>query len=127
MERATQVLTYDDAVKAAREYYEAGKLTAQHPDRNMRGCFFYLPDDESYRCAVGAALTEETRALVGHTGTVNSLLYRGVMVPDSDLSNVFELQRKHDDWATRGAAFGDDDEATKDAKRSFERLIGVGA
>lgn len=115
-----QVLTISEVKKAAREYYAAGKLTAQHPDPDKRECVNGGAGD--YRCAVAAAFSHET--LNAHpTGSVSILNRRGAIRCGYDLMPIVDIQIAHDDWACTSREVGIDHPFTKIAHDRFLALI----
>lgn len=109
----TQHLTAADAIAAARQFYEARKLTAQHPDPHFRQCLYAGADDT--RCAIGAGLSEETLGKSIEGFSVMSLVEEGKLTTDN-VERLVALQRLHDDWCD------DPGLVTK-----FRKMIGVDA
>lgn len=100
-----QELTVEQVKAAARDYYDRGLLTAQHPNPNMRVCQYRVGD---YRCAIGAALDAEAIvraserggdvkfiASVFSYGENQSIIRVG---GESTLNYLISIQKKHDAW-----------------------------
>ena len=113
-----QLLTLKAVRAAARKYYKARKLTAQHRSREKRLCEYKVG---SYRCAIGAALTQETlsRMLVG-SGPADVI---EILPHEKDSLNF--LQKAHDEWARASRMLGANDSYTRKARNEFLELIGL--
>jgi hypothetical protein len=114
---AAQFITLDETKAKGREFYDAGKLTAQHPETDKRQCV--IDGGDGYRCVVGSVLTDETIAKV-HEAIMNNsgahmLFNKRLIDADttpidddrSEFSEIEALQNAHDDWARN--AYCDDD------------------
>jgi hypothetical protein len=120
-----QTLTIEEVKAAARAAYDAGTLTAQHPDPTMRRCVYDVGD--GYRCAIGCALSASTiDALVA--ADMNDAV--GVIRLDDDgiialdrRGDAENLQCAHDTWATYSAEFGEDSPTTIECRNKFLRMI----
>jgi hypothetical protein len=98
-------LTFADAVKAAKERFKAGTLTAQAERVEDRYCAYRI---RGYRCAIGAALPTEVlnklakRRIHGasmNEKSVESLIEHGFLeVPAEDELPLRQLQATHDEW-----------------------------
>lgn len=95
-----QPITLDlEKVKtAALAYYNAGKLTAQHPNIADRQCVYFRGE---YRCAIGAALdAKDANSLPIEGGSVGCLIDRGTFLVDAgEYDDLVEIQQAHDRWA----------------------------
>lgn len=113
-----QFLSVEQAKAAAREYYLAGKLTAQCADQHDRNCL-YLQEDGT-RCAIGAALTDETlgRTLEGETV---AMLVASRKLNTDDVQGLQRLQGAHDSWC----GFPPNTDGNKYAEQRFASMIGV--
>lgn len=98
-----QVLTPAVVIRAARKFYRAKRLTAQHPDPSKRQCVF---QQGRYRCAIGAALNERLlrrlkRERHSAPCSVHGLELSGYIdtwsVPNLD--ELQNIQQSHDLWA----------------------------
>jgi hypothetical protein len=113
-----QTLTLEQVKTAARDYYERGMLTAQHPISDNRACVYELNTHSGYRCAIGAALNRE--ALDKACGSVSYLVDCDIIrCTKADLIGLAEIQTAHDAWC------GSIDRAT--AEELFKTTIGVAA
>ncbi|MCK1741352.1 hypothetical protein IVA80_10870 [Bradyrhizobium sp. 139] len=112
-------LTLESVKQKGREYYEAGKLTAQHPDESMRECVYETND--GYRCVVGAALSEEQLTEIGQTShmTCSVDLIGCIHMDATEMPQIRSLQRLHDAWASDAQKYGDDDNRTNQSRRDF--------
>jgi hypothetical protein len=102
-----QTLTLAKVKTKAREYYEAGKLTAQHPDPNERMCVNKGKD--GHRCAVATAFND---ALLEEFpgGTIHSVKGSGaVAISGEDFDAIAEIQNEHDRWASHASYEGRED------------------
>lgn len=110
-----QHLTLEGVKAAARDYYERGLLTAQHPEPDKRVCVYL--GSGGRRCAIGAALDDDL--VMEATGTVKGLEYHHGVTFDSDkaLCDISDIQMAHDSWCT------EDEEYRKDAEAKFVELI----
>ena len=92
-----QTITAQECARASRELFFKGKLGAQ----NHEDCL-YIYDDGS-RCAVGAALTDETIGRIPGSLSferINQVVRDGfVGVEDGEIQSVEKLQDRHDQWA----------------------------
>ncbi len=117
----TQHITKAQAIAAARDYYERGKLGFQ----NGKIACLYLYSD-GCRCAIGAVLDDEhiqTGALCD--GDVYDLIGTGLIcVSEDDAEFLSRLQAAHDDVCT---ATGADREYKLAAFRSMIGLAPVPA
>lgn len=107
----------------AREYYEAGRLTPQHLDESMRECVYETRD--GYRCAVGAALDDDTLSAIG-AGRLMACsvdLIGCIELDPADRPHVLALQRLHDGWATDANKYGSDDNRTNQSRRDFLAML----
>lgn len=99
-----QVLTPASVRAAARDYYAKGLLTAQAPNPAQRWCKIEVDD---YRCAIGAALNNETMDRFHEAGGdasvqtgVTSLVDSGFIdIAAADLPEIANIQYLHDCWA----------------------------
>ena len=110
-----QHLTVKQAKAAARKAYKAGKLTAQHRDRDKRQCHYAIG---SCRCAIGAALSPATLKLIKdqdlNSGySVNELDHRGLITTD-DIEALSHIQHLHDTWCDRARTGLDPTPARRD-------------
>jgi hypothetical protein len=119
LEITMQTLTLAEVKKNAREYYDKGLLTAQHPDPNKRLCVNKLDD---YRCAVAASYDEQT--VVQIFGVVENGITSGhLKVKDPvELATIAKIQYAHDVWANMSSRYPNSAQAD-DLKRSFLYLI----
>lgn len=118
-----QTITYDEVVAAARRAYDDGTLLALLKERGdySAGCFYRTPEG---RCAVGAALSDETLRRLDHGedrgghplmgATVDTLQGEGIVDCGRDLCRIAKLQQVHDQWLKYGKG-----------KEEFLSLIGV--
>lgn len=120
-----QHITVADVKSAAREFYKSGRLTAQHPDQEMRECKYVIGD---CRCAVGATMTPETLAVI----TTNGLNGRGVVFVQDYESEVVtfgpgveDIQQAHDFWCNSSRDHGEFHECTKLREQTFKEMIGL--
>jgi len=90
-----QTLTLAEVKAKAREYYAAGKLTAQHPNPYSRMCVNNGAD--GHRCAVAAAFNDELIEAF-QKGTIGLGVARGLVALD-DESAISRIQSAHDEWA----------------------------
>lgn len=94
-----QVLTLEGVKAAARDYYSRGKLGAQC---GVGKCEY--ESGNGVRCAVGAALCDETLAAIrriniGNTATISKLVGNVVVAVEGDaLDDIQEIQDTHDRW-----------------------------
>ncbi|MGY3589322.1 hypothetical protein [Bradyrhizobium sp. USDA 4350] len=116
--RSLQTLTLAEVKTKAREFYAAGKLTAQHPDHTKRECT--NDGGDGYRCAVAAAFNEPLlNAYPG--GTIDSIEGMGrVTIDASELDAIVAIQYAHDTWAIRSRS---GNESAPDAEQAFLALI----
>lgn len=90
-----QTLTLAEVKAKAREYYEAGKLTAQHLNPAERMCVNKGAD--GHRCAVAAAFNDELLEAYPR-GSIASI--QGVSFIDLDEKRAIrDIQEAHDIWA----------------------------
>lgn len=97
-----QLLTVEGVKEAARKFYDAKKLTAQHPDPAMRQCVYQLGD---YRCAIGASFSKETlEVIVAARCNDDASVMSQKMMPFIKAKDAFDLvtingiQHRHDFW-----------------------------
>lgn len=104
----------------AREYYEAKKLTAQHPNTASRVCANKIDD---YRCAVSACYPDEVLEHV--FGTVEHGVELGYLLPPKDhleWAQIVRLQMIHDFWADLARRYPDDP-ITAEFEKTFRDRI----
>lgn len=95
-------LTLADVKRAARDYYLRGRLIAQHPAPHSQ---FEMSEmsGANYRCAIGAALTDEVIAYAYHNNlqTIACLWEHNVVQTQSamDRQLMADLMTTHDAWA----------------------------
>lgn len=119
-----QKLTLEGVKAAAADWYRRGKLIAQS-SKPYTGCYYVRED--GCRCAIGAALTDETLKLVTSSQYYNGegiQSLRGHVVEIAELREldaIIDLQRAHDAWAAcaGSAKFG------PPLERKFCEAIGV--
>lgn len=94
-----QTLTLAEVKTKAREFYEAGKLTAQHPIPSERRCV--NDGGDGYRCAVAAAFNDDVIREYPK-GTIVGAVRRGhiVVLDRRELHKMIEIQDAHDRWAS---------------------------
>jgi hypothetical protein len=118
-----QHITVDEVKTKAREYYLAGRLTAQHPEQSARKCVYAFGE---YRCGVGAAMNAETLAAIAAAG-INGKSIFAIAEETPELltieRGVDRIQEAHDNWA-RKALHG---HPTEHAQGLFESMIGIQA
>lgn len=113
-------LSLKEVIEKAREYYDKGLLTAQHPNPQCRQC---INKYEEYRCAVAACYPEEV--LEHSFGSVESGVEDGYLLPPSDpleWAIIVRLQQTHDYWADCAKQFPGH-EITKQHEQSFKYRI----
>lgn len=112
-----QHLTYEGVKSACRRLYAEGHLLFQNPA--AYSCRYEVGE---YRCAIGAALSLETLALVRQNDFGGTLLYtlvdKNIVVVENreDARLLANLQRVHDSLV--GHSVGGE-------RESFLKLIGV--
>lgn len=129
-----QVLTAEIVKAAARKYYKARKLTAQHKDKDKRECTYIL---NSYRCAVGAALNEKTVAAMRERGKRAGSMPNGAVdttgcqareyftfPSEKEQDEVRAIQKAHDDWAQEARYYSTSQDTCK-TRKEFVKLIGL--
>jgi hypothetical protein len=101
----TQHLTVEEVKAAARTYYLAGKLTAQHPDQSERLCHYQIGD---YRCGIGAAMTDETLEAIRASGNsscgISRLAHDHSDIVTLESKEIQDIQEEHDNWCRAAAA-----------------------
>lgn len=114
------VITTAALVKAAREAFEAGDLSAQGPTPECK-----YRDASGRPCAIGAVLSDEVVAEGQIEGRYVSELTSvdGVVLEDADYAQ--QLQAEHDAWATR-VRQGDDAAFVAEARQAFLRVLEEG-
>lgn len=123
-----QVLTLEAVKTAARAAFHARKLTAQAKRREDRRCEYSIGD---CKCAIGAALTAETLAVLFKRNlnartSVDSLRYKDVIdVPLSDREALAHIQKAHDDWASMALARFRTERQVRRKREAFKKLIGL--
>jgi hypothetical protein len=121
-----QTLTLKGVKAAARRFYRAGKLTAQHRNKEKRLCVY--DDGFGYRCVIGAALSRATLKRVHDTylnfaASPATLRNEGIIVVrDDELKELNMLQNCHDAWAKADTAA-----VRKNARKIFLTAIGIRA
>ena len=91
-----QTLTLAEVKAACRRYYDMSKLIAQHPKPRKRRLVFVSPD--GYRCAVGAALSDETIAK-GIITLGDYVINVDILYADNE-SKIGSIMLTHDSWAS---------------------------
>lgn len=118
-----QTITFDEAKAAARKYFEAGKLTAQHPDPAMRMCVYSTGE---YRCAIGAGLTDETigelRTFGLNRGASVDAIRKHITYADDQEDGLRQLQELHDAWADSSRNYN---KHAATAQHRFMDFIGI--
>jgi len=117
-----QTITLAEVKQKAREYYAAGKLTAQHPDPKERECVNQGAD--GHRCAVAACFTDET-LIRNPTGTVCGLYHSRALyiASDDEREAISDIQMHHDNWASTSQMYGVHDPRTIEYRNEFLKLI----
>src|SRR5579875_3992431 len=116
-----QTLTKEDVIRAGTAAYNAGLLTAQHPDAMNRRCVYELDNDPRYHCVVGAALNRDVLNHYDCTGSV-AFLRSIVHMEKKDFEEISHLQGLHDEWASSSSGDPDDPEMparVQKAKKAF--------
>ena len=97
-----QVLTLAGVKKAARDYYQRGKLTARHKDPLKRECVYHMRG--GYRCAIGAALTRssinkiDAMSLNRNTDVYGLLNAKIISCKLAEMLPIRAIQKSHDSW-----------------------------
>lgn len=116
-----QKITLANVKEAAREYYKARHLTAQHRVADKRICMY---GSGVYRCAIGAAFTKKTMNAVidasENYGTAVLELDPNIVQVRSD--KIDAIQQAHDDWCD-AARLNKNSAASKEYEAKFKRLI----
>lgn len=101
-------LTLEEVKKNAREYYEKGLLTAQHPQANLRKCVNYLPD-HPHRCAIAASYPEWFCKAYKATGLCCLVHVSKVVTfpSEEEYRAAAKIQVTHDAWASNSNASED--------------------
>lgn len=98
-----QTLKLEEVKKAAREYYDNGWLGAQQSSADL--CL-YAYGDGITRCAIGAALSDETIEVILtkrlNTKSLNDLVkFDNILVVDPlELHAMVTIQSLHDTWVS---------------------------
>jgi hypothetical protein len=126
-----QILTLEQVQKSARKYYQAKRLTAQHPKRRQRMCYYQIGH---YRCAIGSALSKETlkqahdleiQLLADDTSLEALIKAKIIQTNTTEYNLIQEIQWKHDNWAQASQSYGLKHVETKSCERCFLNTIGL--
>lgn len=99
-----QKLTLEEVKAAARDYYERNMLIAQRVDPDAERTCIYQRED-GCRCALGAALSDETLMTIRSLGLNGKGLFtlranNIVSVEnEEEMRAILAIQIAHDDWA----------------------------
>lgn len=104
-----RTLTLEEVVKNCREYNEKGLLGYQQPE--VKNCMYVYPPNiggGKCRCAIGASLNEEEIKYAANTPGINNksfflrFVQEGLHVQPraEDATEIYKLQRRHDDIIT---------------------------
>lgn len=126
-----QSLTLKGVKAAARKFYKARRLTAQHKDREKRECAYKIG---AYRCAIGASLTAATLKRMkdeesdhGYVNGICTAMNEHFTIKKSVHNRVRAIQKAHDDWCGLAASkwMGLDASSQKQLKVELKKARGL--
>lgn len=113
-------LNYKEVLTKAKEYYDKGMLTAQHPDPDSRVCRNSVG---MYRCAVAACYPDDV--INAFDGSVETGVTLGFLAMPEDLNEwarIVRLQLLHDTWAVAARGFPSEG-MTRRLQEIFEHVV----
>jgi hypothetical protein len=95
-----QHITLAEVKQAGRDYYNRGRLTAQHPTPHKRDCVY---ESGQYRCVIGTVLNDKTLAAMSdrcsHDLNITHQEHQGIVSFDPvEQDALLALQHAHDKW-----------------------------
>lgn len=105
------IINLEQVRKSAREWYDKGQLTAQHPDPRSRMCINEVKDAEGkcYRCAVATVFPEDWAPMKLFGPIEHGVEMGHVIVGDPvELAQIVRVQFSHDIWADAMRQFSTD-------------------
>lgn len=108
-----------DMLKAAKGYYDAGMLTAQHPEPEKRVCLNAGADGS--RCAVAAVFNIETLSRY-KAGSIATMINDRLVSVDNGPAFIL-FQMIHDEWANASRNHSNTSDVAFKMKSLFENSL----
>lgn len=120
-----QKLTLEGVKAAARDWYSRGMLIAQNVRSAEDQCIYSR--DDGCRCAIGAALNDDTakevRRRFSNGNSLSILINRNLVdIDGEDYAQLRQIQLAHDTWMSRVRA-GASKRRIQTAEMNFKRWI----